>query len=115
MQTYALNVTNSKHLTVANLTLFGTTLHAAGGIPFLRLESLQLLHPSCPKRMLGITHSADSTVLSEVNSDLLAHMDSYSSMHQSQPDGSASMRGNFRGHAHPTAAGSSFTVYNCTW
>ena len=117
VQTYALNITNSKHLTIANLTFFGTTLHAAGGIPFLRLESLQMLHPSCPRRMLGITHSASPTVLSEVDSYLLSQANGYSPVQhvdQSRLTDQTKMRGNFRGH-NPTAKGSSFTVYNCTW
>ena len=129
VKTYAMNITNSKHFTLANMTFFGTTLHAAGGIPFLRLESLQMLHPSFPKRMLGVTHTAAPTVLSEIDGDLLRQVDtyssvdqsqlrkvdSYSSVDQSQLDGETKMGGNFRGHPNPTPAGSSFTVYNCTW
>ena len=43
VQTYALNITDSTHLCVANMTFLGTTLHAEGGIPGLKLESLQFL------------------------------------------------------------------------
>ena len=40
VQTYALNITDCQHLTLANLSFFGTTINAAGGIPHLTLDTL---------------------------------------------------------------------------
>jgi len=45
-QVYALNITDSQHLVLANMSLFGTTVHASDGIPHLRWESLNFHYPS---------------------------------------------------------------------
>ena len=62
VKTYAMNITNSPYLVLANLTFFGTTLRAAANVSHLRLESLQMLYPSSPKRMLGSLDPATPTV-----------------------------------------------------
>ena len=61
VQDYALNITDSAHLRVANMTLLGTTLRAEGGVPGLRLESLQFRFPSFSRRMLGSAHTPATT------------------------------------------------------
>ena len=87
IQTYALNVTDSTHLRLANMSFLGTTLHAEGAIPGLALESLQFRYPSFSRRMLGSSRAAAPTTLRE-------------------SAGSCK---------NPSAAGSGFTVFNCSW
>jgi len=68
VQTYALNVTNSKNVKVQNMQFFGTTLNAHNGIDGLTLESLQFQYPSSGKRMLGEWRGAAPTVISDKGS-----------------------------------------------
>jgi len=68
VQTYALNVTNSKNVKVQNMQFFGTTLNAHDGIDGLQLESLQFQYPSSGKRMLGEWRGASPTVISDKGS-----------------------------------------------
>ena len=62
-QVYALNVTSAAHLTVANLSFLGTTIHARGRIPHMRWESLVFDYPSFSRRMLGDPKAAAPTTL----------------------------------------------------
>ena len=66
VQTYALNISNSPYLRLANLTFLGCTIHAAGNISHLALESLAFNYPSFSRRMLGELHSPANTVISAV-------------------------------------------------
>jgi hypothetical protein len=84
-----MNISNSPHLVVANMTFFGSTFRAAANISNLRLESVQMLHPSYSKRMLGHVHPAAPTILSEVDPAMLKGL---------------------RRKPSPTAAGSSFVM-----
>ena len=91
---YALNITSAKHLTVANLTFFGSTVYAVGKIPGFRLDSLNFSFPSFSRRMIGDLHAPDGTVLrAEANSV------SYDTRAQFQLD----------------PQDSSFTITNCSW
>ena len=85
VQTYALNITDSTHVRLANMSFLGTTLHAEGGVPGLALESLQFHFPSFSRRMLGSARTAAPTTLR---------------------DSSKSASG---------AESSSFNVFNCSW
>jgi hypothetical protein len=93
-QTYAMNVTNTSHLTIANLSFFGTTFNAEGGIPYLRLESLELNYPSFSKRMLGSNRAAATT-------RLLDHAEGAARSSTVRPS--------------PVPEDSSFIVFNCSW
>ena len=63
--TYAFNITDSPHLVLANLTLFGTTINAQGpNIGHLRLDTVDFVFPSFSRRMLGDVHTPAPTVLS---------------------------------------------------
>lgn len=110
--TYAMNITNAPNVVVANVTFFGATFQAASNISHLRFESVQLLHPSYPKRMLGSIVPASPTVLSEVALDTAA---TGSTTATERPTVTTRSRGTSRGRGKPTAAGSSFSVHNCTW
>ncbi len=65
-QTYAMNVTDSPYLTLANLSFLGTTINAAGGIPHLLLDSLSFRFPSFTRRMLGELQSPSHMVVSAI-------------------------------------------------
>lgn len=86
VQTYALNVTQSSSLRLANMSFFGTTVNAQGpGIGGLSLESLEFNFPSFSRRALGDYRPSSPTVL----------------------DSGEGKR--------PTVDGSGFHVFNCTW
>ena len=103
VRTFALNITKSAHLRVANMTLFGTTFHAADEIPHLRLESLQLLYPSFSRRMMGETAPATPTVLVSDSGSAASW------------GGNGARRSHAAGRPAPLRQDSSFTVFNCTW
>eukprot|EP01049_Picozoa_sp_SAG25_P003195 SAG25_NODE_181_length_12544_cov_32.416472_2_plen_1608_part_00 len=74
VQSYALNITNSSHLLLSNLTFFGTTLWASTLSPQnrigpMRFESLNFSYPSYSKRMLRSTSCPEYTVVSSTGMD----------------------------------------------
>eukprot|EP00935_MAST-01C_sp_MAST-1C-sp1_P001455 g1455.t1 len=97
-QAYAFNISNSPHLHLANLSLFGTTINARGGIPRLQLSSIEFNFPSFSRRMLGDIRTAVPTVISAA-----AGADAAAS-------GALTARGK---PVNP--ADSSFNVFNCSW
>jgi hypothetical protein len=73
VQTYALNITNSKNFKVSNMKFFGTTLNAANGIPGLTLENLEFRYPSFSRRMLKDHTIAAPTVINDKGSSFTVY------------------------------------------
>ena len=66
VQDYALTVTSAEHLTIANMTLFGTTVNATGYIPYMTLNSVLFLYPTFGKRSLKSNAASRGTIVSAV-------------------------------------------------
>ena len=74
MQEYAIALTHAEHVTIRDLRFFATTVYAGGetnaeDISNVRLDSLQLVHPSAGKRLLGEYEKLAPTTLRKKQSN----------------------------------------------